>query len=191
MTFEKIDNQEDLNKLLSELAKEPAHPYHNLPESVKSDALRKVQDNIAKKSLNDAYKTAFPSKSSSRSRKAQSVKAQLINYIKTLVGDDQSDCDCGCYTRTHVGYEVIRTQWKRIFTMLNPNGDDTDDEDRQRIDFGHLEDLLLNMYNGIWDQRNRHLTLENKLRVKRHELEKEPMENPPPQYQGGDAEVAE
>ena len=67
MTYEKIDNQQDLNTLLGELAKHPEHPYHQLPENVKQDALRKVQDNIAKKSLSDAYKTAFK-KSSSRKK---------------------------------------------------------------------------------------------------------------------------
>lgn len=80
MSFDKIDNQEDLNKLLSELAKYPDHGYHQLPENVKQDALRKVQDNIAKKSLNDAYKTAFKK---SRKRKSK---------------EDDSDDDSSAWT---------------------------------------------------------------------------------------------
>jgi hypothetical protein len=72
MTFEKIDSQEDLNKVLNEISKEPNHPYHHLPESVKNDALKKVQENIAKKSLSEAYKTAFPSKSKSKSKSKHS-----------------------------------------------------------------------------------------------------------------------
>ena len=72
MSFEKIDSQEDLNKLLGEITKQPDHPYHNLPENVKQDALRKVQDNIAKKALNEAYKTAFPSKKSKSHKKKDS-----------------------------------------------------------------------------------------------------------------------
>lgn len=72
MSFEKIDNQEDLNKLLGEITKQPDHPYHSLPENVKQDALRKVQDNSAKKALSEAYKTAFPSKRSKSHRKKDS-----------------------------------------------------------------------------------------------------------------------
>ncbi|KAJ3032084.1 hypothetical protein HK097_005379, partial [Rhizophlyctis rosea] len=55
-----IDQQDELDKLLNELSKEPSHPYHSLPEDVKKECLREVQLNICEKALNDAFKKAFP-----------------------------------------------------------------------------------------------------------------------------------
>lgn len=58
--FNDIDKQEDLDKVLNELSKEPSHPYHSLPEDVKKECVREVQLNICEKSLQDAFKQAFP-----------------------------------------------------------------------------------------------------------------------------------
>ncbi|KAJ3039631.1 hypothetical protein HK097_002790, partial [Rhizophlyctis rosea] len=61
-----IDQQDELDKLLNELSKEPSHPYHSLPEDVKKECLREVQLNICEKALNDAFKKAFPQEKKAR-----------------------------------------------------------------------------------------------------------------------------
>ena len=102
-------------------------------------------------------------------------RESIIKILKRAVGGQ-------CCHETADEYEILRNDWKTIFTSLNPEGSLTEDEDRHRIDFIKMEDDLLDLLNGIWKLKTKHMMLENETRRLIHMLENETIANPPPQY---------
>jgi hypothetical protein len=102
-------------------------------------------------------------------------REEIIKFLKDVV-DDESGCSSGCHSTTRTDFDFIRDMWKHIFKSLD-----------EEIDVHEMELELLDLLHSIWEQRERMLKLEGKLRNKRIALENEHLINPPPQYTGANA----